>query len=214
MIHTKTVHARANSSDRRAIGVPIRRMVLRSTARYVRRASGSTTARMKQYSFEAASTAAGKPGCTVQASTGHTLEMDLPKAVGGADRGPQPVELLVSSLLGCKTATAHFVARHLWQRPHNRIDHIEFSQVVAERDERGALTLPIGTLPPVTSALLSVRGIATVTPAARAQGVITHEQVDELGHLVEVRCPVAATLKAAGVDVDFEWRLGGRGEEE
>ena len=101
----------------------------------------------------------------------------------------------------------------LCQRPEfdpwfEQIDRIAFSQVVAERDERGALALPIGTPPPVTSALLSTRGIATVTPPPRAQGVVTHEQVDELGHLVEKRCPVAATLKAAGVDVNFEWRLG------
>ena len=182
----------------------------------VRHAS-SGTARLKQYCFEAASTAVGKPGCSVRASTGHLLEMDLPKAVGGLDRGAQPVELLIASLLGCKTATAHFVARHLWQRPHNRIDSVEFSQVVVERDERGALALPIEAMPPVSSAILSVRGVATVTPSARRAGqqaVITSEQVEELGRLVEVRCPVAATLLAAGVEMDFEWRLAARDDDD
>ena len=146
------------------------------------------------------------PGCTVRTSTGHELATDLPKAVGGQDIAPQPVELLVASLLGCKTATAHFVARHLFPRPHNKISTLEFTDVVAARDERGALTLPIASTPDVTSAILSVHGMATVSLVSDTAAV-TAADVHELGRIVEIRCPVAATLRSAGVNLEFEWRL-------
>ena len=129
---------------------------------------------------------------------------DLPSTAGGHDAAAQPVELLLAALLGCKTATAHFVARHLWPRPNHRVLAINFDDVVAERDERGALALPLAAEPPVTAALLRVRGVARVQPASAS---ITAADIRQLGALVEQRCPVAATLTAAGVELAFEWRL-------
>ncbi len=79
---------------------------------------------------------------------------DLPLAAGGCDEAAQPVEMLIASLLGCKAATARFVARHLWPRAHNGIDAIEFIDVEAARDDRGALHLPIDQEAPVSSTLL------------------------------------------------------------
>ena len=120
------------------------------------------------------------------------------------DTAPQPVELLLASLLGCKTATAHYVARHLWPRPHNKIQSIRFEDIVAERDERGALSLPIDEAPPVTAALLRVRGVARVLPTS---STISASEVAALGRLVEERCPVAATLVAAGCELNVAWEL-------
>ena len=102
-------------------------------------------------------------------------------------------------------AQAHFVARHLWPRPHHLINSIDFSNVLAERDERGALALPIRDAPPVSAALVRVSGTASVRPASA--GRISLAEVEELGRLVEVRCPVAATLHSAGVALDFTWQL-------
>ena len=160
--------------------------------------------KIKSYGMSASSVM--QPGTSVRCSTGHTLATDLPKAVGGHDAAPQPVELLVASLLGCKTATAHFVARHLFPRPHNRLSLVAFSDVVATRDERGALTLPITSAPEVTSAILSVQGVATVSLVSDSVAV-TDADVQELGRIVEIRCPVAATLASAGVALEFDWRL-------
>ena len=146
------------------------------------------------------------PACVAYTSTGHECRTDLPLAAGGTNRAAQPVELLLAALLGCKTATAHYVARHLWPRPHHRIDALCFSDIVAHRDERGALALPIAERPPVPAALVSVRGVATVTP--RSSGVISAADVRALGAIVEERCPVADTLVRAGCVIDIEWRLG------
>ena len=146
-----------------------------------------------------------RSGCEVTTSTGHTLRTGLPVRVGGDDEAPQPVEMLVAALLGCKTATAHFVARHLWPRPHNRIEHIEFVDVLAERDERGALSLPIATPAPVSAQLTLVQGIARVTPVAGAS--LQDDDVRELGRLVEERCPVAAMMRASGCALRIEWTL-------
>ncbi len=159
----------------------------------------------KLLQIEYALTAVGDgPGSTSRTDTAYTIRTDLPTGVGGQDSAPQPVELLLAALLGCKTATAHFVARNLWERRANRIDAIAFDEVVATRDERGALALPISAAPPVTAALLSVGGRVRVRPRS---GSITPADVEAMGRIVEERCPVAATLSAAGVRLEFEWVL-------
>ena len=161
------------------------------------------TARPKVYRLAARSLQ--RSGCEVTTTTGHMLRTGLPVRVGGDDEAPQPVEMLVAALLGCKTATAHFVARHLWQRPHNRIERIDFEDVVAERDERGALSLPIAAPAPVSAQLTLVQGIAKVTPVAGA--CLRDDDVRELGRLVEERCPVAAMMRASGCALRIEWTL-------
>ena len=167
----------------------------------------SQAARLHVYNLAAASTR-GRPSCDVTTSTGHHLQTDLPRKAGGADGAAQPVELMLAALVGCKTATAHYVARHLWPRPH-KISSITFSDVEAARDERGALALPIEDDAPVSAALLYVRGTVTVTPSS---DTITSADVARLGALVEKRCPVAASLAAAGCEIGFHWRLGGGGD--
>ena len=159
--------------------------------------------RIKRYAVSSRTLQPSKPGCSVRAAA-HCVTMDLPKLAGGNDEAPQPVEVLLAALLGCKTATAHFVARNAWPRKHNRIHAIEFCDVEAERDERGAITLPITDEPPVTAALLSVRGVARVRPTSTE---ITARDVAELGEMVDVRCPVAATLRQAGCLLNFQWVL-------
>ena len=46
----------------------------------------------------------------------HTIRTDTPKLSGGMDTAAQPVELLLAALVGCETATAHFVARGVLRR--------------------------------------------------------------------------------------------------
>jgi hypothetical protein len=71
---------------------------------------------------------------------------------------------LLSALVGCETATATFVAKKLGLI----IRSIAFD-IHAERDQRGALALPIDELPAVPSRLLGVRGTATITTDAEVR---------------------------------------------
>ena len=165
--------------------------------------AAASTARLHLYRLDAVADA-GRPRCRAQTNTGHDLQTDLPRAAGGEDAFAQPVEMLLAALVGCKAATAHFVARQLWPRPHNRIERIEFSDVQAARDERGALHLPIHEEAPVSASLLYVQGVVRVRPSSMS---ISDEDVLALGAIVERRCPVAASLAQGGVKLEFQWRL-------
>lgn len=54
--------------------------------------------------------------CTTKADDGHIILSDLPLSMGGTDTAPQPVLLLLSALVGCETATAHFVGESSWSQ--------------------------------------------------------------------------------------------------
>ncbi|CAK0902540.1 unnamed protein product [Prorocentrum cordatum] len=165
-------------------------------------------ARLKRYALAAASQ--GRAGCAVRFPGGHASATDLPRPAGD-DAAPQPVELLLAALVGCKTATAHFVARHSWPRPFNRIDAIEWADVAAHRDEAIPVSLPIcpGSVLPGNPGLLEVRGVAFVRPPRGAldAGSIGNEDVRLLGEEVERRCPVAAMVRQSGCRLIFDWRL-------
>lgn len=127
-----------------------------------------STSSRKRYTLQGESV--GRSGCTVLTDTGHTLSTDVPRFMGGRDLAPQPVEVLLTALLGCKTATAHYVARHLWDKPHNRIEKIEWRTVVGERDNNGTLTLAL-TLILISLTLLEVRfSCRSQLPLQSAQG--------------------------------------------
>lgn len=120
--------------------------------------------------------------------TGHRIQTDIPKAMGGQDTAPQPVELLLSSWMGCTQATAMYVYRQIirMRRQHKKepiknrtgrhninndnnnnnttiqLDTIVFENIVAHRDERGALQLPIQDRPRIPSQLFSITGTIRV----------------------------------------------------
>ena len=161
--------------------------------------------------------------------TGQVAATDLPRAMGGRDGDPQPVELLLAALVGCEQATAAFAARHM--EPRLRLEGIDFAYE-AERDPRGATALPLGAPPPAPARLLAVTGVARVRlrappgpglgdgggggggggAGARAGVAARRAAVQELGAAVQRRCPVAQTLLAAGVQLNIKWELAGDGQ--
>eukprot|EP00976_Prorocentrum_cordatum_P033251 677248-Prorocentrum_minimum.AAC.4 len=62
---------------------------------------------------------------TVTFDSGHTLHTDVPSKDGGGDTAPQPVEHLLTALVGCEQATAAFVARRM--KPRLRLESITFN---------------------------------------------------------------------------------------
>ena len=155
--------------------------------------------------YRLAGASVGRAGCALRTGAGHAVATDLPVMAGGAAIAAQPVELMIAALLGCKVATAHYVARHLFPRPHNKIESIVWEDVVGKRDEKGPLALPIEQPPPVFPGLASVTGVALVRLPPGSP--VSAADVAKLGELVEQRCPVAAMFVAAGCDMDMEWRL-------
>lgn len=136
------------------------------------------------------------------ASSGHRLRTDLPKAMGGNDSAPQPVELLLGALLGCTQATALFVARHIYRQDDKQIHSIEYD-VRAMRDPRGAIALP---KPPSTipSRIQQVSGtITVVTPVGQP---LSDDMLAAIREETELRCPVANMMLASGCRLQVEWK--------
>ena len=136
-------------------------------------------------------------------NTGHLLETDIPKKMGGNDSAPQPVEHLLAALIGCTQATAIFVGRSM--RPRLNIERIEFD-LHANRDERGALELPIDKRPDIPARLISVSG--TVDIFLKDDKEISQSELILLAEQTELRCPVANMMLASGCLLDLRWKSG------
>jgi putative redox protein len=158
----------------------------------------------KTYHIQGHTTPKAKSSVTMTTNTGHSLQTDLPKPMGGKDEAPQPVETLLAALIGCTQATAIFVGRQM--KPDRLvIDRMEFS-LTGTRDERGALQLPIDIDPPVPSRLQQVSGTIRVFTAKGTS--ISNEQMTLLREQTEQRCPVANMMLASGCAMDVEWTDG------
>lgn len=125
-----------------------------------------------------------------------TMTTDVPASMGGTDTGPQPVNQLLSALCGCKTATAAFVAVKM--KPRVALGRLTF-QLVAERDERGSLGMPLESDNGVPARLQGVYGTCHI------EGEISDEEIEILAKQVHKRCPVANMFEASGCAVDIEW---------
>jgi len=141
-----------------------------------------------------------KSSVHMKANTGHELQTDVPKKMGGGDTAPQPVEMLLGAFLGCTQATAIFVGRQM--NPRLLIEKIEYD-VTAHRDERGALMLPIEEVPDVPARLQVISG--NIHVFARGGKEITEEQLKILAEQTEQRCPVANMIIASGCEIRVEW---------
>jgi len=139
----------------------------------------------------------------MQTDTGHEIQTDVPKPMGGTDRAPQPVETLLAALLGCTQATALYVGRHM--TPRVLIKSMEF-EVTAHRDNRGAVQLPIEDPPPTSPKLQLITGKVRVIP--RGNNELSSAQLDTLKEQTEARCPVASMLIESGCEIDVEWVAG------
>jgi uncharacterized OsmC-like protein len=138
------------------------------------------------------------PGVTMHTvNTHHTLQTDVPKTMGGDNLAPQPVETLLAAWIGCTQATALFVGRQMGSL---QIDKMDFD-VMAFRDERGALQLPIEIIPQIPSRLLEIKGTIQVY----TQSMLSEEQLEILKEQTEARCPVANMIIQSGCEMNVIW---------
>ena len=117
--------------------------------------------------------------------------------MGGQNTAAQPVEHLLTAWAGCTQATALFVARQM----RLRLERLEFEDIVAQRDERGALSLPIQDDPAYPSRLHTFSGTIRVFCSKQ----LSAEDLEMLRHQTELRCPVANMILASGCLVNVEW---------
>ena len=85
------------------------------------------------------------------------------------------------------------------------LDRLVFVDIQAERDERGALTLPIvkDQAPPVPSRITRLTG--TIVVYRRGGEPITPSEMHMLQQQTEWRCPVANMMAASGCQMDVAW---------
>ena len=165
---------------------------------------------VKRYKLQGETLPKNKSGVRLTTETGHTVQTDVPKRMGGQDTAPQPVELLLAAWMGCTQATALFVGRQMSMNKKGDgyskrfvLERLVFQDIQGERDERGALTLPIDEAPSVPSRLQRIHGTIIVY---RAGGLpISNEEMTLLREQTESRCPVANMMIASGCRMDVDW---------
>ncbi|MDO6654962.1 OsmC family protein [Anaerobacillus sp. 1_MG-2023] len=134
-------------------------------------------------------TAVSKGMNTTGDSKGHKVIIDEPAQMGGTDEGANPLATLLISLAGCENAIANMVAKE-----------INFDLQGIEFDVRGELD---------PSGMMGADGVRPyfqkVTVNAQVNTSETEERVQELKEIVDARCPVFTTLKAADVEMVPNW---------
>lgn len=181
---------------------------LRSTVRKffaTNQATEASSSFDKHYTFQGHTTSKKNKSSVTVAFDHHTILTDLPRAMGGQGRAPQPVEHLLAAWAGCTQATALFVSRHNMKCA---LERLEFVNMTASRDERGALALPIDENPPVPSRIHTITGTIVVWPS------FGEDELRLLKEQTELRCPVANMLLASGCRIDVEWVNGSVKDEE
>lgn len=156
----------------------------------------------------------------IKTNTGHHIETDIPKTMGGQDTAPQPVEMLLSSWMGCTQATIMYVGRQIVNTNSNTrkqriiIEKLGFHNIVAIRDERGSLQLPINEIPEIPSQILSITGTIQVYIKSKSKSpesddekemLLTTEEFELLKEQTEVRCPIANMILSSGCTIDVDW---------
>lgn len=118
-----------------------------------------------------------------------TVVMDEPTALGGTNKGPNPLEYLVASLNGCKGVMIPLIAKEL---------SFEFSELTFE--SKGVVDL---------RGLMGQPGISThfqsLTFIVNIKTEESDERLQALQQAVSTRCPVYNLLRDAKVDLHTQW---------
>lgn len=117
-----------------------------------------------------------------------TITIDEPERIGGTNKGPNPVEVLLGSLVGCLDFTGTIVAQQMGYE----LEDFKL-EVEGELDSRGVMgeaDVPAG-LQQIHVKVKEVKGIP-------------EEKITQFFEAIEDRCPVDNTITNC-VSVDIEW---------
>eukprot|EP01029_Cantina_marsupialis_P016152 TRINITY_DN3586_c0_g1_i1.p1 TRINITY_DN3586_c0_g1~~TRINITY_DN3586_c0_g1_i1.p1 ORF type:complete len:160 (-),score=38.98 TRINITY_DN3586_c0_g1_i1:168-647(-) len=118
---------------------------------------------------------------------GFELKTDMPKPMG-ANEGSSPVHMLLTSLIACENATAQAASQEM----KVKVNSIDFT-INGELDLNGFMGLD------------EPKTFEKVVIEAKVDTTATEEQLQELGHMVHERCPIAVLFDRAGCEMDITW---------
>jgi len=130
------------------------------------------------------------PLTIAKTSTDHELYFDEPVKAGGTNKGPAPLESILSALTGCENFIAHLLAK----QKGFKFDKIEF-QVTGGIDFAG----PMKDAPGVS------KTFQTLSVVAKIHTNEDEARVKEFSEEVGKRCPVFQLFKQAGVQITESW---------
>jgi len=109
----------------------------------------------------------------------HKVDIDEPKYLGGTDKGPSPIELLLAALGGCQIITLAFFAPRLGVKLKNVETVVE-----GYLDPRGFMG---------TSGIRP--GFQKIRISTKIQAEGPSEKIKELVKIAEERCPVNDNIR-------------------
>ena len=132
-----------------------------------------------------------KEGLTVEAeSRGHKIIMDEPEAMGGTDKGMNPVELTLTALGGCLSICAGMFAESCG------VELNDFSvDLEGDLDLKGFKGAK-GVDP----------GFQEVRFTLNIDSDSPEENIEELVEVIESRCPVSDSLKR-NIEVNLDYKV-------
>lgn len=117
----------------------------------------------------------------------HIITIDEPESLGGTDKGPNPVEVLLCSIVSCLDFTGTIVAKDMGHELKNFTLEVE-----GKMDPRGVMAkadVPIG--------------FQTIKVKVKEIKGIPEDEIPEFLESIQDRCPVHNTLKE-GMEVEVE----------
>eukprot|EP00163_Fabomonas_tropica_P030080 TRINITY_DN667_c0_g1_i1.p1 TRINITY_DN667_c0_g1~~TRINITY_DN667_c0_g1_i1.p1 ORF type:complete len:179 (+),score=31.43 TRINITY_DN667_c0_g1_i1:61-597(+) len=127
----------------------------------------------------------------------HTINVDEPEDDGGSNKGPNPMQYMMSSLVASDNEVAVAVVKELGIEGWERVDFdVQFE--VDLDGFIGAVTTPIK---PFRKVMVS----ATVT------GEVSQEDIDKVYDAVRVRSPIRTLFLGNGITIQGAWRKAGAG---
>ncbi|MGD9986103.1 OsmC family protein [Pseudonocardia sp.] len=162
----------------------------------VRRTLGTATAKFTENPDRASATfrASGVGGSGMRTDIrigSHTLVIDEPAGLGGADAAPSPVEIALAALLACQVVTYRVWAAKLGIP----LDDVSVD-VEGDLDRRGFF----GVDDAVRAGFTDVRVVVTLS------GPESEERYQELAQAVDAHCPVFDTFRSP-IPVSIEHRV-------
>ena len=141
--------------------------------------------------FKADAKGSGKTSKVSIADTDWQLHVDEPIDSGGTNKGPNPMQYFVASLVGCQNEQSHVVASEL----NLTIEKIEI-EVEVDLDLSGFMG----------EAENSDGSYKEIRLDAKVYGEVTEDLIKELGKKVDARCPITALLRTSGCSIVSSWR--------